>query len=201
MIHNEIFLLILCQILYLLFDSPVFLFFAICRGIFGEFFVRRIWGCFLPDFFEGITHEYHVTLFLVILHPQMLGIAFGLIIFGWTEILGVLGFDLQFHKISKFGDLIWLAHEAKILSPEFHLNLLHESGDPLTVSWVRAHNQFSGPPEWSGHRGWMTLGGALTLICEFSTFIFEFSLCSCPKSWNSLWSLDLLVKIFRPKTH
>ena len=57
-------------------------FFRIFGGIFGGILVRRIWRRFLPDFFEGITQEFLVTLFLVILHLQTPGIALDLMIFG-----------------------------------------------------------------------------------------------------------------------
>ena len=78
MIHSEIFILILCQILL----SRAFFFFRIFGGIFGGISVHQIWRRFLSYFFEGITHEFLVTLFLVILHPQTPEIALDLMIFG-----------------------------------------------------------------------------------------------------------------------
>ena len=75
----------------------------------GESFVRQIWRRFLSDFFEGITYEYLVTLFLVILHPQTPGIAVDSKFFGWTLVLEVEARDLRFPMIkSDLVDILWI---------------------------------------------------------------------------------------------
>ena len=76
----------------------VFLFLHFWRYFWRNFGLSDL-EAFPPDFFEGITHEFLVTLFLVILHPQTPGIALVLIIFRWTHVLDVLALDLRFHKI------------------------------------------------------------------------------------------------------
>ena len=52
------------------------------RSYFLEIFRSSFWSDFLVVLFEGITHEYLETLFLVILDPQTLGNDLNLKFFG-----------------------------------------------------------------------------------------------------------------------
>ena len=85
----------------------IFFLFGDFRSLFGGIFVRRIWGHFLPVFFEGITHEYLVTLFLVILHPQTSGIALDSKFFGSTRVFVFVALIRDSARLSGFGDLIY----------------------------------------------------------------------------------------------
>ena len=89
-----------CGVVLVLLPVPKLAFpFGDFRICFCGFLVPQICGSSFVDLAVGITHEYVVTLFSVILPLQIQGKGFDLVVSGYARVLEVETQDLQFLTI------------------------------------------------------------------------------------------------------